>query len=242
MEFDVNVIVTYWPIIARGLAVTVGIFLGSLVLSFVLGLLIAIARLSRLSLLSRAAYVYIEFVRNLPFMILLFLFFFGLPAFGLHLPSFVIGVIALTVYGGAYYAEIFRAAIQSVPKGQTDSARATGMTHGQALRHIILPQMMGFFIPPATNQAVMLIKESAILSTITVVDLTMAAQIVQGYTYSPVEVFFMISVLYWILIAGVARVGLWLERVTRPGASGRQLKESVPSTAARNRRPLIGNR
>lgn len=216
MAFDLSVILDYWPVMIRGLGVTVALFVISLVLSLVLGTMVALARLSRVRVLLWMATGFIELVRNIPFMIQVFLLFYVLPFYGLHLPAFVVGVIVLTVFGGAYYGEIVRAAILSVPKGQLESARATGMSKLQAMRHVVFPQMVGFFIPPATNQAVMLIKETSVLSTITIVEMTMAAQIVQGYTYSPIEVFFMISILYWILCSGLSRSAGWLEVALQP--------------------------
>jgi polar amino acid transport system permease protein len=89
------------------------------------------------------------------------------------------------------------------------------MSKGQALRYIVFPQMLGYLLPPATGQAVLVIKESSVLSTITVAELTMAGQIVQGYTYAPVEVFLIVTVLYWALCSGVSRAGLFLERLVR---------------------------
>lgn len=221
MSFDVSIITQYWPIVLRGFGMTIVLFAISLVLAMTLGALIALARISRARPLAWAAAAFIEIVRNIPFMIQAFLLFYVLPFYGLRVSAFTVGIVALTIYGGAYYAEIVRGAILSVPKGQLESARATGMSNLQAMRHVIFPQMMGYFIPPATNQAVMQVKETAILSTITVAELTMSAQVVQGYTYSPIEVFFMISVLYWILCSAIARLASRLEIILHPYRRGR---------------------
>lgn len=157
-----------------------------------------------------------EIERDLPFIVLLFLVFYLLPVLGVKLAPLVVGVITLSIYGAAYFAEIIRGAIQSVPKGQMEAARSTGMSRLQAFRHVIVPQMMSYFIPPATNQAILVVKESAVLSTITVAELTMAGQVVQGYTYSPIEVFALISVFYWILCTLFSRAGAWLESYVDP--------------------------
>ena len=149
-------------------------------------------------------------------MVILFLFFFGLPAYGIRLPEFVVGLTALCLYTAAYFAEIIRGAILSVAKGQMEFARACGMSRFQALRHVIFPQMMGYFLPPATSQAIMVVKESSILSTITVTELTMAGQIIQGYTYSPIEVFAIVSICYWVICTTVSRVGSKLEAALQP--------------------------
>jgi ABC-type amino acid transport system permease subunit len=144
-------------------------------------------------------------------MVILFIMFYMLPACGIRIPAFAVGVLTLGLYGAAYYSEIIRGAILSVPRGQMDSARATGMSRNQAFRHIIFPQMMGYFVPPATNQAIMIVKDSSILSTITVLELTMSAKVVMTYTYAPIEIFVVITVLYWLMCTGLSHIGSWLE-------------------------------
>jgi ABC-type amino acid transport system permease subunit len=158
-------------------------------------------------------------------MVVLFLIFYLLPAFGIRLPAFAVGVITLSLYSGAYFSEIMRSAILAVPKGQMESARATGMSPLQALRHVVAPQMMGYFLPPATNQAVLVVKESSILSTITVAELTMASEVIQSYTYSPIEVFVLISILYWLMCTSVTRIGRKLEDTLR--IRGRRVGRAV---------------
>ena len=242
MSFDISIIYQYWPLILKGFGVTVALFLLSLILSLVLGVVIAMARQSRLAILVWIAISYIEIVRNIPFMIQLFLLFFVLPFYGLHMSAFVVGVVALTVYGSAYFAEIVRGAILSVPKGQLESARAVGMSYRQAMRQVIFPQMWGYFIPAATNQAIMQVKESSITSAITVTEMTMAAQIIQGETFSPIEVFVVISVLYWLLSTGISRSAKWSERTLQPYAQRRRPGRvadpgSGPPAYVRNDRP-----
>jgi His/Glu/Gln/Arg/opine family amino acid ABC transporter permease subunit len=211
MIFDFSIYVSYWPLILRGLLLTIAASGIALVLSLIIGAVIVLARLSRNRLAVYAAIAFVEVMRDLPFMVVLFLIFYLLPAFGIRLPAFAVGVITLSLYAAAYFSEIMRGAIQSVPKGQMESARATGMSRAQALRRVIAPQMMGYFLPAATNQAVTIVKESSMLSTITVTELTMVSQVIQGYTYSPIEVFALVSILYWLMCTGVARIGRKLE-------------------------------
>jgi polar amino acid transport system permease protein len=211
MALDFSGVTGFWPFLARGFLFTalyagLGIAIGSMV-----GAVLAFARLSRSRIAVGVAIGVLELCRNLPFMVLLFLTFYLLPAIGIRLPAPVIGVAALGLYGGAYFSEIIRGAILSVPKGQMESARAAGLSRARALRSIIFPQMLGYLIPPATNQAVLVVKESSILSTITVMELTMAGQIVQGYTFAAVEVFLIVTALYWVLCIAVTRAGLYLE-------------------------------
>jgi His/Glu/Gln/Arg/opine family amino acid ABC transporter permease subunit len=211
MTFDAHVLRDYWPMFMSGLSLTIRIAMIAPALALVFGALLALIRLSRNKLLASGVMAFSEVVRDLPFIVLLFLVFYLLPVLGIKLPPLFVGIITLSVYGAAYFSEIIRGAVQSVPKGQMEAARSMGMSHLQAFRHIIVPQMMGYFLPPATSQAILVVKESAVLSTITVAELTMAGQVVQGYTYSPIEVFALISVLYWILCTLVSRAGIWLE-------------------------------
>lgn len=212
MSFDFSIYVEYWPLIVRGLLLTIASSAMGLVLSLIFGAVIVLARLSRNRLAVYSAIAFVELMRDVPFMVVLFLIFYLLPALGLKLPAFAVGVITLSLYAAAYFSEIMRGAIQSVPKGQMESARATGMSRMQTLRHVIVPQMMGYFLPAATNQAVTVVKESSMLSTITVTELTMVSQVIQGYTYSPIEVFALVSILYWLMCTGVSRVGRRLEK------------------------------
>jgi polar amino acid transport system permease protein len=221
VRFDFSIYATYWPLVWHGLLLTVASSTIAIILSPIIGVGIVLARLARNPLAVYVAIIFVELMRDLPFMVVLFLIFYLLPALGLRLPAFAVGVATLSLYSAAYFSEIMRSAILSVPNGQMESARATGMSHLQALRHVIAPQMMGYFLPPATNQAILVIKESSILSTITVAELTMAGEIIQGYTYSPLEVFALISVLYWLMCAATSRLGRWLEaRLRVVGRSG----------------------
>ncbi|MDE0059608.1 MAG: amino acid ABC transporter permease [Defluviicoccus sp.] len=241
MTFDIAIIERYWPMILDGFGVTLAVFGLSLVLSLALGVVVAFARMSKFRLISWTAIALIEVVRNIPFMVLLFVLFFILPFFGPRMSAFFVGVIALTVFGGAYFAEIIRAAIQSLPRGQLESARAVGMSYGEAMRHVVFPQMLGYFIPPATNQSIMLVKESSVLSTITVVEMTMAAQVVTGLTLAPIEVFLMISIMYWLLNASISRAAARLEAALQPAArrrrsAARQARAANAASASRDRR------
>lgn len=211
MTLDPSIFVRYWPILLQGFLLTLGIAIVAPPLALVLGVGLAALRLSRRRVVAVAAQALSEVVRDLPFMVLLFLIFYLSPRLGLRLPALGVGLVTLCLYGAAYFAEIVRGAVRSVPPGQMESARATGMTRLQAYRHVVVPQMLGYFIPPATSQAVLVVKDSAVLSTVTVGELTMAGQIVQGYTYSPIEVFGAVSILYWILCTAISRLGAALE-------------------------------
>ena len=130
-------------------------------------------------------------------MIQVFLLFYVLPFYGIRIPANIVGIIGLALFGSVYYAEIIRAGIDAIPRGQLESARSIGMSHWQSMPNIVLPQTMRIILPPIGNQTLSLVKESSILSTITVQELTMSALIVQGQTFRPFEVFIVITLLYW---------------------------------------------
>jgi len=228
MNYDFASVFEFWPMLAKGFLLTLAVSAVGFVASLIIGTVVGLGRLSHSRFVAGISLAFIEFGRNLPFIVILFVLFFFLPAVEIRLPAFIVGAIALSIHAGAYFAEIVRGAILSVPKGQLDSARAVGMSRGQSYRNVIFPQMMGYFLPAATNQVIMVVKESSILSTITVVELTMAGNIIQGYTYTPIEIFFVISIMYWIVCTSIGRFGLWLEVVLQPHLRERA---EVPVTA-----------
>lgn len=212
MNLDYSIFIDYGPRILLGFWLTIKIVVFAIALGLPFGILLALARRSRLRLLSWAALGFIEVFRNTPFIIQVFLLYYVLPFYGLRLPAEQVGVLALAAFGSAYFAEVIRGGIDAVPAGQLESARAIGMSDLQAMRHIVLPQSLAIILPPLTNQMLSLIKESAILSTITVQEMTMTAIRVQGETFRPFEAFIMIALLYWVLNEVVATGMRALER------------------------------
>ena len=172
----------------------------------------ALGRKSNFFIPRFAATSFIEIFRNTPFIIQVFLFYYVLPFYGIRFPAEYVGTIALAAFGSAYFAEVIRGGIDAIPKGQLESAKAIGMSDWQAMRNIILPQTLPIILPPLTNQTLSLLKESAILSTITVQELTMSGIRVQGETFSPFEVFIMVAILYWALNETIATFMRWLEK------------------------------
>jgi len=174
----------------------------------------ALSRLSRSFLVRLPAIIVVEIVRDTPFLVQAFIIYFVLPAVGVSMSTTTAGILALSIYGAAYFSESIRGAILSVPKGQMDAARATGMSYMLAMRKIIFPQMMAYVLPPVGNQLIGLIKDSAVLSIIAVPELTMAFQNVLGTTFAAPEAFAMVTILYWLLTSAVAAAMARLERLT----------------------------
>tara|TARA_B100000989_G_C19489368_1_gene449046 strand:+ start:632 stop:1318 length:687 start_codon:yes stop_codon:yes gene_type:complete len=204
MSLDFSIFVEYGPRILIGFWLTIKIVFAAIVIGLPISLLLVFARRSRLKIISWIAVSYIEIFRNTPFIIQVFLIYYVLPFYGLRLPAEQVGILALAAFGSAYFAEVIRGGIDAMPTGQLESARAIGMTEYQAMRYIVLPQAVGVILPALSNQMLSLVKESAILSTITVQEMTMTAIRVQGETFRPFEAFIMIAALYWTLNETIA--------------------------------------
>jgi polar amino acid transport system permease protein len=220
MGFDMAVITKHWPILLEGLRNTVGFSAGSIAGGLVIGLLLALARVSRRRILRAPARFVVEVFRNTPFLVQVFVAYYVLPGLGVPLSVAAAGVLSLSLFAGAYFSESIRGAIGAVPRGQMDSARAVGMSYGLAMRRIIFPQMVGYLIPALTNNMIGVVKDSAVLSIITVPEITMATQIVVGETFSPTEAYVVAAFLYWGLTAAIATGMARLERrvmAFRPG-------------------------
>jgi polar amino acid transport system permease protein len=229
MSFDISVVVYGLPIFAKGLVNTVLFCTVSITAGLFLASFVALARLSRKAVVRAPAAWFVEIIRNTPFLVQVFLLYYALPPSGIRLGAMSAGILALTMYAAAYFSESIRGAILSVPRGQMESARALGMPYLRALRRIIAPQMMGYLLPSLTNQMIGVIKDSAILSVITVPEVAMAAQQVLGETFSPIESYSMVAVIYWALTAAVAGTMMRLERHFHVFRSGRtRILESTP--------------
>ena len=176
-----------------GLKITLAISLASLLLRSSVGLLTAVFRLSELLRRSRpGGNVYVETSRNTPLLIQIFFIYFVLgPVLGLD--RMAAAILALSLFEGAYASEIFRSGIESVPKGQLEAARSIGLTTFATYRHIIIPQAVRTVLPPLTSQAISLIKDSALVSTIAIYDLTMQAQALVAESYLTFEIWFTVA-------------------------------------------------
>lgn len=200
MELDFSPVWAGWRNLLEGGLVTVEITAVSLALGCVMGLLVGIGRLNpKRRVLYALCTSYVAAIRGTPLLVQLFLLFFGLPQFGILLPAFVCGVIGLGIYSGAYVSEIVRGAIQSIDRGQMEAARSVGMSYGTAMRSIILPQALVRMIPPLGNEFIALIKNSALVSLLTIHDLMHEGQKIISVSYRSLEVYLAIAVMYFVL-------------------------------------------
>lgn len=209
---DFSILIDNWDMYMEGFLNTVQSSLLALVGSFLLGTLIAIFRIAPLRILNWFGTSYVEFIRNIPLILVVFIFFVGLPALGIVLEPFVAGTLGLTVYTAAFIAETIRAGILAVPKGQTEAARSSGLTYVQTMRYIILPQAIKIVVPPMGNQFINLVKNSSVLGVIAGLDLMYFGDLISAETFVTFDVYIFVGIFYLILTLPLSLFVGYLER------------------------------
>ena len=195
----------------KGLGVTVRISAISLVLAFIIGMITALLRLSSSFAARVVSRIYLELIRNTPLLIQLFVIYFVIsPVF--NISPFVSAILALSLFEGAYASEMIRGGINAIPKGQWESAYSLGMSSIDTYRYIILPQTFKQVLPPLTGQAVSLIKDSALVSTIAIFDLTMAGQAIISETFLTFEIWFTVALIYLLMTISISTFVHYLEK------------------------------
>ncbi|HXG53263.1 MAG TPA: amino acid ABC transporter permease [candidate division Zixibacteria bacterium] len=191
---------------------TLRLALPAIGLGFALGVAIGTARLARSPWLRAVAAAYVEFFRGVPLVMVIFWFWFIAPQLlGRAIPEYGVALAAFVFFEAAYLGEIVRAGIQSVPRGQLEAAAATGLTRGQAMRFVILPQALRNMIPALVTQFIVLLKDTSLASIIGYVELTKAAQIVNNREIRPFELYLFIAAVYWLSSYGMSRCARLLE-------------------------------
>jgi His/Glu/Gln/Arg/opine family amino acid ABC transporter permease subunit len=206
---NIGFIATYLPRFVDGAVITLELSILAIIISMVWGLVLAFGRLSGSRALRFLTSAYIEVVRNTPVLIQIYFIYFGLSMAGLGLSGFISGLIALSLQNGGYLAEIYRAGIQSISVTQVEGARALGMTRWLVFRLVVLPQALARVIPPIGNQLIVIIKDSSLVSTIAVVELTQVGKLLTERTAATYEVFIIVAVLYLIMtsiVTGLLRL------------------------------------
>ena len=212
MGLDFTVVPKYFDILLLGCAWTIGITLAAALLSFFGGILFAVAALYGPWII-RLPFRLIAWVfMGTPLLLQLFLIYFGLVQIGIDLPAFVAGIIGLGLHFAVYNSELIQTAILSVDKGQMEAARTVGLSRGQALRKVVIPQAVRDVIPPIGNNMIALLKDSALVSVIGVSELTLSAQRAIGATYRPFEFYLMAAAFYYVINLGMEWVVWRIER------------------------------
>jgi polar amino acid transport system permease protein len=180
-----------------------------------LGLVVALARVSRQRGVRELARVYIAVVQGIPVLIVLFLFYFGLSRVGFELPPLVAASLALSMFASAYFGEIWRGAIESVPRHQWEASASLALSRRQQYRYVVLPQSVTIALPPSVGFLVQLVKNTSIVSIVSVIELTRAGQLVNNVTFQPFRVFAAVALIYLAICYPMSRVSRRLERTLR---------------------------
>lgn len=226
------------PVLVMGAVMTLEVTLLSVAIGCIIGLIMGLARLSKIKAISIAATSYVDFFRGTPLLVQIMIIYFALPLpqyfrdfqdflvshFAVpgfiesHLfPVFLSGVVACSLNSGAYIAEIFRAGVQSIERGQVEAARSLGMTAGQAMRYVILPQAFKRVVPPLGNEFIAMLKDTSLLSVIGFEELTRRGQLIVGQTYVALPVWFTVALLYLFMTFSFSRLVDYTERRLKTG-------------------------
>jgi ectoine/hydroxyectoine ABC transporter permease protein EhuD len=209
--------VEYLPDLLRGAVVSVELTFCVMALSLFFGLLLALGKLSRHRVLSVPANIYIEVIRGTPCLLQLFYIYFVLPSVGVRIEPFLAGILGLTVNYSAYLAEVYRAGIEAVPRGQVEASQALGMSRLKMLRLTILPQAIRVVVPPLGNYFISLFKDTSLVSTVTVRELMFTGQIIASMNFQYFTIFTIIGFIYFGLSYPSALFVGYLERKMRVG-------------------------
>lgn len=212
MDFDYDIFRQALPSLFRGAIVTAELTVVSLVIGFLIGIVLGVARVSKSPFLWGPALFYVTIMRAIPLLVTLLFLYYGLPSAGVMLDSFTVGVIALSITNGAYITEIVRAGIQSIDPGQMRAARSLGMSYERAMLRIILPQAVRRVLPPITNESLTLLKNTALVSTIALTDLLRAGLEVMTWKANTFSPFVGVALFYLVMTLPMLGLNAWVER------------------------------
>ncbi len=215
MTFDYSALWRAVPSLFWGATVTIRVTGLSIALGMVIGIIAGLSRVWPNTALRGISSAYIELIRGTPLLVQIFIVYFGLPAIGLNLDPFIAGVIAMGINSGAYIGEIVRGGIESVAKGQMEAARSLGLTYVQAMRHIILPQATNRILPAMGNEFIALLKDSSLVSTIAIAELTRTGQIIITRTFKSFEIWIGVAMFYFIMTYAISRIVKFSEKRLR---------------------------
>jgi ectoine/hydroxyectoine ABC transporter permease protein EhuD len=187
------------PYLLVGAMTTIELTIVSMALALVAGLALALMRLSRSPLLRSLSGAYIEIIRGTPLLVQLFIIYYGLPQYGIRLEAFTAGVIGLSINYSAYLAEVYRAGILAIDKGQWEAGGSIGLSRAALLQHVIVPQAARIVLPPVGNYFISMLKDSALVSTISIVELMRAAQLRVAITFRAMDIYLVTALIYLLM-------------------------------------------
>jgi polar amino acid transport system permease protein len=215
MQYDWNFafLLQYKHVLISGLGVTLGFTVVTVLTGTLLGLTIGIARLCPVRVVTVPLTAFVELFRCTPLLVQLIWFYYAFPVIsGISIPAYAAAVIGLSLYGAAFYSEVFRAGILSIERGQWDAARGLGMSDVKAMARVILPQAFKRMIPPFINQSVMQLKNTSLISTLAIGDLLYHGTLITAETYRPLEVYTVVALAYFSLLFPMTSAAQLLER------------------------------
>ena len=212
MDFKFDLLVNSLPVLLKGAWVTLQMSFLGIIFGTLCGLILAIFLLSSTKILEVPTRIFINLVRGIPFIIQIFIVYYSFSSFGVEIPAFASGVLAMSLNTAAFQAEIIRAGIESIPKGQNEAAKALGISKRQTMMRIIIPQVFVKTLPSITNELITLLKNSSLVSVIAVVDLTRVGQQIVSTSYSPAEIYIAVALLYLLMNMAISQGSRYLER------------------------------
>ncbi|WP_416148451.1 amino acid ABC transporter permease [Salipaludibacillus sp. HK11] len=210
--FDIHLAIESLPYIMQGIGYTLFISLLSMIIGLIIGLFLALARMSDRTWLRWPARLYISFMRGVPILIILFLLYFGFPFIGVQFDAVTAAIIGFSLNSAAYMAEINRSAIAAVPRGQREAARSLGFPYWLMMRQIILPQASRIAVPPLTNVLLDLIKASSLAAMITVPEIFQMSRIIAGREMDYMTMFILVALIYWAICSIMTILQIYLEQ------------------------------
>lgn len=216
MEYDLALVTNSIPLLIKGAGITLEITAMAVGLGLILGLFLGLAQLSHTRFLRWPAKVYVDVIRGTPLLVQIFIIYFALPnIIGHRIDPFIAAVTACSLNSGAYIAEIFRAGIQSISIGQMRAGLSLGMTTGQTMRYIVLPQAFKRIIPPLGNEFIAMMKDTSLVSVIGFEELTRSGQLIIAETYATMEIWSVVAILYLVMTLTITQIVGFLERRLR---------------------------
>lgn len=212
MTLDYSVVIDQLPYLIKASGVTLYISLLTLLLGVVIGIVTALCRLSKFKILSSIAFLYTWIIRGTPLMVQLFILYFGLPSMGIKLSSMTAGILGMAVNTGAYAAEIFRSGIEAVDPGQREAAKALGMPYHLEMIRVVGPQAAKICILPLVNQFIITVKNSSMVSLVTITELFRAGEQIIYATFRHFEVYTVIALLYLIMTSCLMLLASYIKR------------------------------
>ncbi len=207
-----HLIVHMLPVMAMGAVLTLKFAVASMVLGLIVGLVVAIMRIGNSRTLSGIAQGYVSLMRGTPLLVQIFVVYYGLPDIGISLDPTTAGILTLTLNTGAYLSESMRGAILGIGRGQWAASHSLGLTHLQTLRHVVCPQALRLAVPSLGNTLISLIKDTSLVSVITVTELLRSAQEVIATTYQPLPLYLACAAIYWVLSTGLSALQRRIEK------------------------------